>query len=184
MPANATRLCKRHDGGIASALMKAIRLNHVSISAIDVEESARFYEQLFGMERIATYKFAFPSQYLRVGDQQLHLFQRDTQAPTYHHIALDVDDFVEAYERTKELGLHDPKTFFWHIYELPDGSVQMYIRDPGGNLIELNHPDVASLDRSRLVELKPLNDDVPQTGDALRATLYHAGRPGEVAGQA
>ena len=154
--------------------MKAIRINHVSISADDVEESARFYEELFGMERIATYKFAFPSQYMRLGEQQIHLFQRDqAQAPVYHHLAIDVDDFVEAYERTREMGIHDGETFYSHCYELPDGSVQLYIRDPGGNLIELNHPDITALDRSRLIGSKPLNDDVPQTGEALLATLYH-----------
>ena len=58
------------------------------------------------------------------------------------------------------------------MYELPDGSVQMYIRDPAGNLIELDWPDVSTLDRSVFADLKRLDDSVPQTGDALRATLY------------
>ena len=153
--------------------MKAIRVNHVSISAHDVEESARFYEQVFGLERIPTYNFAFPVQYLRIGEQQLHLFQRGDEAPVNHHVAFDVDDFVGAYERVVELGIHDGAAFFSRIYELPDGSVQMYIRDPAGNLIELNWPDVNTLDVSRIPELRRLDDDVPQTGEALRATLYH-----------
>ena len=37
--------------------------------------------------------------WLEVGDQQLHLFQRDTPAPEFHHIGLDVDDFEAAYTR-------------------------------------------------------------------------------------
>jgi YD repeat-containing protein len=58
------------------------------------------------------------------------------------------------------------------LYELPDGSVQMYLRDPAGNLIEIDWPDVTTFDRSLLPELKRLADSVPQTSDALRATLY------------
>jgi len=46
------------------------------------------------------------------------------------------------------------------------------LRDPAGNLIEIDWADVTTLDCSRLPELKRLADSVPQTGDALRATLY------------
>ena len=48
----------------------------------------------------------------------------------------------------------------------------MYIRDPAGNLVEIDWPDVSTLDRSTLPEFKKLDDDVPQTGEALHATLY------------
>ena len=48
----------------------------------------------------------------------------------------------------------------------------MYIRDPAGNLVEIDSPDVSTLDRSVFGEIKKLGDSVPQTGDALRATLY------------
>ena len=34
--------------------MTAISINHVSIHSQDLERSAAFYEQLFGMERIPT----------------------------------------------------------------------------------------------------------------------------------
>ena len=152
--------------------MRATGFNHVSIHARDLEESTRFYTEVFGMQKIPTYNFAFPVQYLRLGDLQLHLFQREAEAPPYHHIALDVDDFEAAYERARELGIQDASAFFSDIYELPDGSVQMYIRDPAGNLVEIDWPDVTTLDRSRLPELRKLDDDVPQTGEALRATLY------------
>jgi catechol 2,3-dioxygenase-like lactoylglutathione lyase family enzyme len=152
--------------------VRATGLNHVSISARDLEESVRFYVEVFGMEPIATYKFAFPVQYLRLGDLQLHLFERDTDAPTFHHIGINVDDFEGAYLRAKELGILERESFFEDMYELPDGSVQMYIRDPAGNLVEVDWPDVSTLDRSLFPDLKRLGDTVPQTGDALRATLY------------
>jgi catechol 2,3-dioxygenase-like lactoylglutathione lyase family enzyme len=152
--------------------VKATSFNHVSISARDLDESVRFYTEVFGMEPIPTYKFAFPVQYLRLGDLQLHLFQRDTPAPEFHHIGINVDDFETAYVRAKELRIQDSSAFFSDIYELPDGSVQMYIRDPSGNLVEIDWPDVSTLDRSVVSDLKKLTDDIPQEGDALRATLY------------
>lgn len=152
--------------------MRATGLNHVSIHARDLEESVRFYVEVFGMEPIPTYDFAFPVQYLRLGDLQLHLFERDTDAPPYHHIGINVDDFEGAYLRAKELRILERESFFEDMYELPDGSVQMYIRDPAGNLVEIDWPDVSTLDRSLFPDLKRLGDTVPQTGDALRATLY------------
>jgi catechol 2,3-dioxygenase-like lactoylglutathione lyase family enzyme len=152
--------------------VRATGLNHVSISARDLAESVRFYVEVLGMEPIPTYDFAFPVQYLRLGDLQLHLFERETEAPAFHHIGINVDDFEAAYLRAKELGILERESFFEDMYELPDGSVQMYIRDPAGNLVEIDWPDVTTLDRSLFPDLKRLGDTVPQTGDALRATLY------------
>src|SRR6266568_3821483 len=78
--------------------MTATSFNHVSIHADDLDQSAAFYEQLFGMQRIATPTFAFPVVWLRLGDQQLHLFIRpDVQAPRFHHLGLNVDDFEAVY---------------------------------------------------------------------------------------
>jgi catechol 2,3-dioxygenase-like lactoylglutathione lyase family enzyme len=125
--------------------VQATGFNHVSISAINLEESVSFYETVFGLERIPTYSFGFPTQFMRLGDLQLHIFERPTGAPTYHHIAFNVDDFEAAYLRARELDLLDTGSFYSSIYELPDGSVQFYIRDPGGNLVELDWPDVATL---------------------------------------
>ena len=153
--------------------MRAIRLNHVSIHADNLEDSVRFYSEVLGLEKIATYTFAFPVQYFRVGDQQLHIFQRAaTPAPQFHHVAFDTDDFEGAYERVRALEISDSEAFFSDVYELPDGAVQMYLRDPAGNLVELNWPDVTTLDRSRLPVFQRLADTVEQTEDGLRSTLY------------
>jgi hypothetical protein len=50
--------------------------------------------------------------------------------------------------------------------------VQLYFRDPAGNLIELNWPDAATLDRSQYPELRRLTDSVPQTSESERAVLF------------
>ncbi|HVV91371.1 MAG TPA: VOC family protein [Solirubrobacterales bacterium] len=152
--------------------MEATGFNHVSINAIDLEESVSFYVTVLGLERIPTYNFAFPTQYLRLGDLQLHIFERPTSAPAYHHIGINVDDFEAVFLRVRELDLLDTGAFFSSIYELPDGSVQLYIRDPAGNLIELDWPDVTTLDPAVFGELPKLADSVPQSEEGLRATLY------------
>ena len=152
--------------------MRATGFNHVSIHANDLEDSVRFYVEVLGMEKIPTYTFAFPVQYLRLGDLELHLFERDTPAPAFHHIGINVDDYEAAYERARDLGILERESFFEDMYELPDGSVQMYLRDPAGNLVELDWPDVTTLDLSRIPEMKKLSELAEQSGQALRASLY------------
>ena len=61
--------------------MKARGLTHVSVHAYNLEESARFYMEVFGMEEIPAPNFSSPVRWLRVGDLQLHLFQSDVPAP-------------------------------------------------------------------------------------------------------
>lgn len=151
----------------------ATSINHVSVHAKDLDESVRFYEQIFGMERIPTPNFAFPVQWLRVGDLQLHLFVRaDVEAPQYHHVGFNVGDFESVFRLAQEHDLHDTSAFFSRMYELPDGSVQMYLRDPAGNLVEVDWPDVETLSDEIREDLIKLGDTVPQEGEALHATLY------------
>jgi YD repeat-containing protein len=154
--------------------VRATRINHVSVHATDLEASARFYEEVFGMERIPAPKFRHPVIWLRLGEQQLHLFQRDAEAPAYHHLGLDVDDFEAVYRKARELGAFDPGSWYSHIYEHPAGWVQMYIRDPAGNLVEIDWPDVTTLNRSVVTDIRKLDDDVRQTGGSVDATLYTA----------
>ena len=158
--------------------VRATTLNHISIHADDLEESLVFYTSVFGMERIPSPNFRQPVAWLRLGDQELHLFLRDTPAPELHHFGLNVDDFEAVYTRAKQLGILDREAWFSDVYELPDGSVQLYVRDPAGNLIEIDWPDATTLDTSVVGEIRKLADDVPQTGDALRATLYPSPRAG------
>jgi len=139
-----------------------------------MEESLRFYIEVFGMERLPSPNFSQHVEWLRLGEQQLHLFKRETPAPDFHHIALDVDDFEAAYLKASELGLFDDDAFGASVRELPGGAVQMYIRDPAGNLVEVDWPDVGTLDRTIVTNVTRIADERPQTGEAARATLYHA----------
>src|SRR5919198_6331816 len=159
--------------------MFAAWLNHVSISAEDLAESTRYYTEIFGAETIPTPNFGFPVQWLRLGDLQLHLFQsRDHSVPRNHHIAFAVDDFERVFWTAKERGIHDDTAFGHHLFELPNNIAQMYIRDPGGNLVEVNWPEASGLDRSIRAEMKKLGDVFPQDAENLKARLYLEPRPG------
>ena len=122
------------------------------------------------MEEIPAPDFPFPVRWLRVGDLQLHLFQSEDPAPQGHHFGIDVDDFEAAYEKVRERGAREKEGYFSYLYELPDGAVQMYVRDPAGNMVEVNWPDVSTLDRSMVTEeIKKVD---AETSEAAKATLY------------
>ena len=152
--------------------MGAQRVNHVSVHANDLEESAGFYEELFGMERVATPLFPHTRVlWLRLGDQQLHLFEHQGEAPPAHHFGLDVDDFESVYRRAKDGGHVDAEGYYGSVWAHPAGWVQMYLRDPAGNLVEVDWPDVATLDRSIVTDIRRLEDEIEQTGEAATASL-------------
>jgi YD repeat-containing protein len=162
--------------GLRFITVGALRLNHVSIHANNLEESARFYEELFGMRRLPTAKFEGPVLWLALGDQQLHLFQRDdVEAPRAHHVAIDVDDFEAVYRVARQRDLFDGETWRQRARYHPAGWVQMYLRDPAGNLVEVDWPDVSTLHPEIVAELARLDEHVAQEGEAREATLYTGG---------
>jgi catechol 2,3-dioxygenase-like lactoylglutathione lyase family enzyme len=149
--------------------VRALRINHVSIGAKNLEKSTQFYEDVFSMERIPTPTFDLPVQWLRVGDMQLHLFLDESPQTGRHHLGLTIDDFDAAYQAVKSRA---SDMLGFHLVELPSGQVQLYFRDPSDNLIELNWPDVNTLDRSRYPELHRVAEHIPQKPDAEHAVLY------------
>jgi YD repeat-containing protein len=153
--------------------MTAIGINHISIHANDLEESVKFYETIFGMKRIPTAKFAAPAIWLKLGSQQLHIFKREGQASRFQHLAINVDDFMDVYVKARELGVIDGETIGAPVREHPSGWVQMYLRDPSGNLVEVDWPDSSTLDRSVVADVLNLNDLAPQTGEAAIASLFY-----------
>jgi len=146
--------------------MTANGFTHASVHAHDLDESVRFYKEFFGMEELPAPGFPFPVRWLRVGDLQLHLFQSDEPAPSGHHFGFDVDDFEATYEKARDLGVQEKEGYFSNVYELPDGAVQLYLRDPAGNMVEVNWPDASTLDRSVIEDIQKVD------AGADGATLY------------
>jgi catechol 2,3-dioxygenase-like lactoylglutathione lyase family enzyme len=152
--------------------MRATGFTHVSIGARDLEESVRFYEDFFGMEEVPAPDFTGPVRWLRVGDLQLHPFQDESSAPIGHHFALDVDDFGAAFKKAPETEARVKGGNYSTIRELPDGSVQMYLRDPAGNLVEVNWRNANTLDRGLIGEIQKI-------GGPPGAALYMSPKGGD-----
>ena len=65
------------------------------------------------------------------------------------------------YERARALGILDRTSFGYAIAALPGGEAQLYVRDPAGNLLELDHPDGAAA-RERIDEMVVLSERLEQ----------------------
>jgi catechol 2,3-dioxygenase-like lactoylglutathione lyase family enzyme len=152
--------------------MPAIGVNHVSVVARELEVSARFYEELFEGERLPTPNFGYPVLWLGVGDAQLHLFERPEGPPTYHHFGLTVDDFEATYRRAEARDAFDRDFSGHHFWELPGDCLQLYLRDPAGNLVEVDALGASALPASLRSELQRLADVLPQSAQNLAARLY------------
>jgi catechol 2,3-dioxygenase-like lactoylglutathione lyase family enzyme len=148
------------------------RINHVSINARDLQESVDFYVELLGAEPIATPNFGIPVQWLALGRTQLHLFEKDLQPTSHHHLGITVDDVEPVYRTAERRGAFDDQAFGNRLVELPGDVVQLYLRDPAGNLVEIDHHGVDRLPadlRGRLVGLWEFN---AQSDEHMTARLF------------
>jgi catechol 2,3-dioxygenase-like lactoylglutathione lyase family enzyme len=148
------------------------RINHVSVNARDLRESVEFYVELFGAEPIPTPNFGLPVQWLAIGRTQLHLFERDLQPTSHHHLGITVDDVEPVYRAAERRGAFDRQAFGNHLVELPGDVVQLYVRDPAGNLVEIDHNGVDRLPDDLRAQLKALWDFNPQSDEHMRGRLF------------
>ena len=125
--------------------MRTSGINHVSIHADDLETSVRFYVELLDAEVLDTPNFGVPVQWLALGDTQLHIFIRDAKPQSHHHFAITVEDLEPVYRRAEAMGALDGRSHGHHIIELPGDVAQTYVRDPAGNLMEIDTPGASRL---------------------------------------
>jgi hypothetical protein len=72
-----------------------------------------------------------------------------------------------------EVGAFEDDTRYANIWVLPSGEVQMFVRDPSLNLIEIDWSDVSTLDTAIFgSRLRALDDEYPQNGSQTAATLF------------
>jgi len=149
-------------------------INHVSVNALDLEQSVDFYVDLLGAEPIATPNFGIPVQWLALGGTQLHLFERDLTPTSHHHLGITVDDVEPVYRAADRRGAFDDVAFGNRLVELPGDVVQLYVRDPAGNLVEFDHHGVDRLPDDLRARLKKLWDFNPHTEEQMSARLFVA----------
>lgn len=164
-------------------------MTHVSLVAEDVAASTEFYESVLGCEPVETPAFGDQEDFhaeegisfriLRIGDVQLHLWNdpaREPEATAFAHFGVHVDDFEAVYRRAVERDAFaaigeetaPPQVFAFN------GTAQIYLRDPSGNLLEVDYPDIEALDHSVFDEVVTRETSGPDLGvytDELLASL-------------
>jgi catechol 2,3-dioxygenase-like lactoylglutathione lyase family enzyme len=148
------------------------RINHVSVNALDLQESVDFYVDLLGAEPIATPNFGIPVQWLALGRTQLHLFERDIRPTSHHHFGITVDDLERVYRAAERRDAFDDEAFKNRLVELPGDVVQLYLRDPAGNLVEIDADGVDRLPDDMRALLKQLWDFNAHTDEQMSARLF------------
>ena len=148
------------------------RINHVSINARDLRESTDFYVELLGAEPIATPNFGIPVQWLALGRTQLHLFERDLKPSSHHHLGITVDELAPVYRAAERHDAFDDVAFRNRLVELPGDVVQLYLRDPAGNLVEVDQFGVDRLPADLRARLHGLWDFNPQSDEHMQARLF------------
>lgn len=153
--------------------MVALGFNHVSVRAADLEQSVAFYQRLFGVERLEAPNFGIRLAWLRLGDLQLHIFERDCESNRYSHFGVEVDDFAAVYDAAEAMGAFDTQGYYGHhFFEVPSGELQLYLRDPAGNLLEVVRRDGAGLPERITRHIIRRSASNPQDAGNLAATLF------------
>lgn len=93
-------------------------------------------------------------------------------APSHHHLGITVDDLEPVYRAAERRGAFDDDAFGNHLVELPGDVVQLYVGDPAGNLVELDHHGVERLAPDLRAKLRGLWDLHPQSEENLRGRLF------------
>jgi catechol 2,3-dioxygenase-like lactoylglutathione lyase family enzyme len=113
-------------------------IQHVNVMVDDLAAADAFYADLLGFARMTTPDLGFPAQFYAVNDvQEIHVNELDDSHPERSHFCLRVADFDELFRRAHELGVIETTTW-GKVRRLPTGVMQLFVRDPSGNLIELS----------------------------------------------
>jgi catechol 2,3-dioxygenase-like lactoylglutathione lyase family enzyme len=120
--------------------MEVVGIHHVNIQVRDLDEARAFYEGVLGLRVLERPPFPTPGVWYALGGQQLHLGVADAHVgPVRQHFAIHVPDLeaaVSSIEARGGTGLVQRA-----VGHYPGAGRQANVRDPSGNLIELNEPD-------------------------------------------
>lgn len=160
-------------------MARAIKINHVTLVVDNLEKAGAFYEHELGLEPLPAFQFDYPTGFFKFNDdQQLHITEWDDETSFRGHICVQVDDFNSIFHRMKELDAIDIKPW-GKVRRLPDGAMQMFVRDPSGNLVEISSDPDADVDpaifEDELYEegLYKSNRNDYRGYKSADATLYH-----------
>jgi len=114
-----------------------IALHHLNVTVPAEEEVAakNFYGSVLGLKQIPKPAAARQSgAWYQIGENQLHLSVEDEERGAFssRHVCFTVSDLAEAEKKFREAGVEifpDPRPV--------PGSPRFYVRDPGGNQLEI-----------------------------------------------
>ncbi len=118
--------------------MSEIRnLHHINLMVDDLDKGVAFYRDIVGLELDETPDHDFPSQFFKFGNGcQIHMNEFVDDKPFRGHFCIVVDDFNDVFRRMKAADVIDIKPW-GKVRRIATGSMQMFARDPSGNLVEI-----------------------------------------------
>lgn len=141
--------------------MSDFHLHHVNVNVADLDAAIPFYRDIVGLPLDPTPDQGFRSQFFRIGpNQQIHMNEMEDARQFRGHFCLVVPDFQGVFRRAKAANVIDLKPW-GRVRRLPSpaNKMQMFLRDPSGNLIEINSTSTEVVDPAifsdPLVEPKP-----------------------------
>jgi catechol 2,3-dioxygenase-like lactoylglutathione lyase family enzyme len=121
-------------------------IQHVNVNVDDLEAAVVFYRDVLGLKLDPTPDQGFRSQFFRVGgDQQIHMNEIADAHQFRGHFCMVAPDFMAVFARAKSAKAIDVKPW-GRVRRLPSGAMQMFVRDPAGNLIEIASAKDARID--------------------------------------
>jgi glyoxylase I family protein len=131
--------------------MMPVLLHHVSLVVSDLQRSATFYEDMFGLERMVRPPLRSEGVWLSCGPSlQLHLIRNPVgsfrSGPVDSgdvHFALRTDDFEGMLERLEAAGFSADAPVESPMRMLVNrsgrvGFLQLYVLDPDRHIVEIN----------------------------------------------
>jgi glyoxylase I family protein len=127
-------------------------LDHVAVAVTDLERSRRFCRDVLGLTEVERPAYPVPGAWFEVaGGGMVHLsvVEHPVGSPggpidsRESHFAIRVADFAATLEALRALGYDEHADGPLHIQVNPytiAKVAQIYLRDPDGNLVELNAP--------------------------------------------
>jgi catechol 2,3-dioxygenase-like lactoylglutathione lyase family enzyme len=116
--------------------MRIKKMLHAALLVTDLEKAKAFYGGVLGLKEKTRHSFNFPGAWYDLGDAELHLMVTESKLPVAEerpqrdfHVAFEIEDFEETRRAIADSGLA--------YREGRSGLAQLFVRDPDGNLIEL-----------------------------------------------
>lgn len=124
--------------------MADFHLHHINVNVDNLEAAVAFYRDIVGLPLDPTPDQKFRSQFFRIGpNQQIHMNEITDVHQFRGHFCIVVPEFEAVFRRAKAANAIDLRVW-GRVRQLPSGTMQMFLRDPSGNLVEIaSHKGVA-----------------------------------------